>query len=66
MLSALPDLGMKVAKSFEPLMYLTVLTNSLHDFWFGSLSLLHIHLAVACKSGLRLVVKRTVHTVDRC
>ena len=40
MLSALPDLGMKVAKSFVPLMYLTILINCLNDFRFGSLSLL--------------------------
>ena len=58
MLSALSGLGMNVAESCVCLMYLTVFTNCLRDFWFGSLSLLHIHLAVACKSGLRLVMKR--------
>ena len=39
---------MNVAKSVEPLMYLTVVTNCLDDFWLGSLSFLHCHLAVAC------------------
>ena len=56
MLSAFPDLGMEVAKSLVPLMYLTVFTNFRHEFWFRILKSLHIHLAVACKSGLRLVM----------
>ena len=56
---------MKVAKFLEPLMYLTVLTNCLHDFWLGSLSLLRNHLAVACKSDLRFVMWKIVHTADR-
>ena len=65
MLSGLLALGMKVAKSLEPLVYLTVLTNCLHDFCLGSLSLLHSHLAVVCKSGLRFVMQRIVHAADR-
>ena len=49
MMSGLPALGMKVAKSLETLMYLTVLTNCLHDFGLESLSLF----------------QRIVHTADR-
>ena len=41
MMSGLLAFGMNVAKSLDPLMYLTVLTNCLHDFWLGFLSLLH-------------------------
>ena len=50
MMSGLPAFGMNVTKFFDPLMYLTVLSNCLHDFLLGFLSLLHIHLVVACKA----------------
>ena len=39
---AFPLSTLKLPSLSNPLVYLTVLTNCLYDFWLGSLSLLHI------------------------
>ena len=50
MLSAFPDLGIKVSKSRVPLMYLTAFTNCLHDFRFGVMYRV-VHTADLSNSG---------------
>ena len=63
-LSALPDLGIKSRQLFRAPNTRDRFTNCLPDFRFGSLSLLQIHLAMACKSDLRLVMERIVRTAN--